>query len=121
MNRGDIFEFNGDRFVARDTSGTTVVASKLGLDKNGVEHPRVGKPRTFKNLDAKVVGFMKLVDRRKPGTGHTSFVESPTDEDEASGESPEEAPAEDSWEEIQRKKKVVENLMKLTGDGPSEW
>lgn len=120
MDRGDIFEFKGDRFVARDVSGTTVLASRLGVDKNGVEAPRVGKPRTFKDLTANVVGFIKLKDKRQAGSGHTSHVDA--DDDASEPEQLQEESREESPEEIERRKQSVERLTKLTaGPGSDEW
>lgn len=111
MNRGDIFEFNGDRFVTRVTSGSDVYASKLAM-KDGVETPRVGKPRLFKDLKADVVGFLDLPEKRKAGTTHTSQVE-PDDSDE-------DATSSDSPEELARRQASVERMSKDGKDG-YEW
>lgn len=106
MNSGDIFEFNGERFVAR-TSGESFYASKLVKNELGEERPTVGKPRSFKNsLGTKVVD--KYVFQQKQAVAKREEIE--TIEVDAPAPTEEEIAAEE-----ERNRNAVARLIEFTG------
>lgn len=108
MNSGDIFEFKGERFVAR-TGGESFYASKLVLNDRGEERPTVGKPRMFKDSsETKVVDKYALPQKSTPRLPK---------QDEPETSSPEyHAPTEEEIAaEEERNRNAVAKMIEFTG------
>lgn len=116
MNSGDLFEFNGDKFVARAKVADGWLCSRMVTNGSGEERPTVGKPRLFKNgqLDnAPIVGSYNLNKPKTRSAPKDEPVEKPA---ETYAPEPERSP-EEIAAEMERKREVVERLLQKHSGG----